>query len=80
MWLSGNILHPTPTPVQVSCYEQGWELAEAPVPGPHLSSGCSSKLLSQVIKGPLPRTLLTSLGRRGVQTTGFLGLLGNHKC
>lgn len=80
MWLSGNIPHPTPTPVLVSCYEQGGELAEAPAPGLHLSPGCSSELLSQVIKGPLPRTPLTSLGRRGLQTTGFLDLLGNHKC
>lgn len=48
-------------PIRVSCSERERELDEGPAPGPHLSLGRFSKLLSQVIKGPLPRTFLTRL-------------------
>ena len=37
-----------------------WELAEVSAPGPHLCPGCSFELLTQVTKGPLLRTLLTT--------------------
>lgn len=58
-------------PIRVSWSEHEGGLDEGPAPGPHLSLGGFSKLLSQVIKRPLPSS--------PEFTQGFLGLLGNHR-